>query len=138
MSVGRHNFLIYGIKSSNYYEFCPKSDIDNYEQEKIVHVVEVDDIWELDNNNFREDPKLVILQDGFNGEYSILGILVKYAGNMEDGDGDFNERLTKQDIDFLHSSFVEQVSKNINIIQALHTGYYQKDNIGLIAITHYT
>ena len=110
MSVGRYNFLIYGIKSDDYHEFVPKSEKDSYYgQEKIVHAVEVDDIWKLEDNDFRKDPKLVILQDGYDGSYSILGILLKYVGNIEYGDGDFNEVITKNQIDFLHGELEKRL-----------------------------
>lgn len=133
MGVGREYFVIYGIKAKDE-DFIIREyvDIEN-DTKNYKNVVDAVSSHECSNKyNWKKDGfKLIYLPDCYNGEYSIVGLLVSCSGQDRWGDEeDIDILLTKEEIELFDAMFKKEMEKqSIDI-----TGY----KLGLIINRHYT
>jgi hypothetical protein len=141
MSVNRENLVLYGIKTGNPYEFVSSNDVDEYDianDKRIKHVLEdVKNYCDIPSNySYKKNSELVIINDGMNGDYSIIGILVENAGDMEEGDGDFNTLLHESNLVKLKRDFMSKLKDEA---PSVYSSFDKYENFsGVIVITHYT
>jgi len=142
MGVNRENLILYGIKTGNPYEFVSSNDVDEYDianDNRIKHVLEdVKNYRDIPSNYkyHKNNPELAIINDGMNGDYSIIGILVENAGDMEEGDGDFNTLLKENNLVELNVNFISKLREEApSVFDSFTNGEYE---CGVIVITHYT
>lgn len=133
MGVAREYFVLYGIKAKKE-DFIIREYVDSEDDAKeYKNIIDAVNSYRCEKEyNWRKDGfKLVYLPDCYNGEYSIVGLLVSCSGQDRWGDEeDLDLLLTKEDIEVLDKAFKQEMEKqSIDILE---------DKVGLIINRHYT